>query len=209
LVVRKLLAPGVITADAATTRCIVPRRCHAIGDGSVTGRMGKVLERKWARRLKCGHVVALLRQKSAICRSGKFWLSPPGLSYWSEIPIARAGVPMSPLVMKIAPWLLLIMSNVFMTYAWYGHLKGKAMFLPVAILSSWLIALPEYMLAVPANRIGHSAYSAAQLKTGQEAITLIVFTLFSVFYLGEAIRWTTLIGFALIFCGVAMVFFFK
>lgn len=116
---------------------------------------------------------------------------------------------MSPLVMKIAPWLLLIMSNVFMTYAWYGHLKGKAMALPVAILSSWLIALPEYMLAVPANRIGHNVYSAAQLKTGQEAITLIVFTLFSVFYLGEAIRWTTLIGFAFIFCGVVMVFFFK
>lgn len=111
--------------------------------------------------------------------------------------------------MKIAPWLLLVMSNVFMTFAWYGHLKGKPMALPVAILSSWLIALPEYMLAVPANRLGHNVYSTAQLKTGQEAITLIVFTLFSYFYLGESIKWTTLVGFALIFCGAAIVFFFR
>ncbi len=116
---------------------------------------------------------------------------------------------MSPLVMKIAPWLMLVMSNVFMTYAWYGHLKGKPMALPVAIISSWLIALPEYMLAVPANRIGHNVYSTAQLKTGQEAITLVVFTLFSFFYLGEAIKWTTMVGFGLIFCGAAMVFFLK
>jgi uncharacterized protein len=116
---------------------------------------------------------------------------------------------MSPLVMKIAPWLLLVMSNIFMTYAWYGHLKGKPMALPVAILSSWLIALPEYMLAVPANRIGHSVYSTAQLKVGQEVITLLVFTLFAYFYLGEAIKWTTLVGFGFIVCGVAMVFFFK
>jgi uncharacterized protein (DUF486 family) len=116
---------------------------------------------------------------------------------------------MPSLVLKIAPWLMLVMSNVFMTYAWYGHLKGKPMALPVAILSSWLIALPEYMLAVPANRIGHNVYSTAQLKTGQEAITLIVFTLFSYFYLGEAIKWTTLVGFGLIICGVAMVFFLK
>jgi uncharacterized protein (DUF486 family) len=116
---------------------------------------------------------------------------------------------MPSLVLKIAPWLMLVMSNVFMTYAWYGHLKGKPMALPVAILSSWLIALPEYMLAVPANRIGHNVYSTAQLKTGQEAITLIVFTLFSYFYLGEAIKWTTLVGFGLIICGAAMVFFLK
>ena len=116
---------------------------------------------------------------------------------------------MSPLVMKIAPWLLLVMSNVFMTYAWYGHLKGKPMALPVAIISSWLIALPEYMLAVSANRIGHNVYSTAQLKTGQEVITLLVFVLFSYFYLGEAIKWTTLVGFALIVCGAAMVFFFR
>lgn len=116
---------------------------------------------------------------------------------------------MSPLAMKIAPWALLVMSNVFMTYAWYGHLKGKPMALPVAILSSWLIALPEYMLAVPANRIGHNVYSTAQLKIGQEVITLLVFILFSYFYLGEAIKLSTLAGFALIAAGVAVVFFFR
>jgi uncharacterized protein (DUF486 family) len=113
------------------------------------------------------------------------------------------------LAMKIAPWVLLVMSNIFMTYAWYGHLKGKPMALPVAILSSWLIALPEYMLAVPANRIGHNVYSTAQLKVGQEVITLVVFILFSYFYLGEAIKWSTLAGFALILSGVAVVFFFR
>lgn len=116
---------------------------------------------------------------------------------------------MSPMVAKIAPWALLICSNVFMTFAWYGHLKHRAVALPMAILGSWLIALPEYMLAVPANRIGAATYSTAQLKTGQEAITLIVFTLFSYFYLGEAIRWTTALGFVLIFAGAALVFFFK
>lgn len=116
---------------------------------------------------------------------------------------------MPPLVMKIAPWVLLVMSNVFMTYAWYGHLKGKPLALPVAILSSWLIALPEYILAVPANRIGHSVYSTAQLKVGQELITLMVFILFSYFYLGETIKWSTIAGFALIVSGVAVVFFFR
>lgn len=116
---------------------------------------------------------------------------------------------MPPLAMKIAPWLLLVMSNVFMTYAWYGHLKGKPMALPVAILSSWLIALPEYMLAVPANRIGHNVYSTAELKVGQEFITLMVFTLFSYFYLGEPIKLSTIAGFALIVAGVAVVFYFR
>lgn len=116
---------------------------------------------------------------------------------------------MPPLAMKIAPWLLLVMSNVFMTFAWYGHLKGKPMALPVAILSSWLIALPEYMLAVPANRIGHHVYSTAELKVGQEFITLMVFTLFSYFYLGEPIKLSTIAGFALIVAGVAVVFYFR
>ena len=110
---------------------------------------------------------------------------------------------------KIAPWGLLIASNVFMTFAWYGHLKNRSTTMLLAILTSWLIALPEYMLAVPANRLGSSVYTTAQLKTGQEAITLVVFTLFSVFYLGEAIRWTTLLGFGFIFVGVAIVMFFK
>lgn len=110
---------------------------------------------------------------------------------------------------KLAPWAMLVVSNGFMTFAWYGHLKNRVLALPLAILGSWLIALPEYMLAVPANRIGHGVYSTAQLKTGQEAITLIIFTLFSYFYLGEAIRWTTLVGFGFIAFGAALVFFFK
>lgn len=110
---------------------------------------------------------------------------------------------------KVAPWLLLIASNIFMTFAWYGHLKHNSLTLPLAILSSWLIALPEYMLAVPANRLGHQVYSTAQLKTGQEAITLIVFTLFSYLYLGETLKWTTFLGFALIVAGAGIVFFFK
>jgi uncharacterized protein (DUF486 family) len=96
-----------------------------------------------------------------------------------------------------------------MTFAWYGHLKNRATTMVVAIFTSWLIALPEYLLAVPANRLGHNVYTTAQLKTGQEAITLVVFTLFSVFYLGEAISWKTLVGFGFIFAGVAIVMFFK
>jgi uncharacterized protein (DUF486 family) len=116
---------------------------------------------------------------------------------------------MPPLVLKIAPWALLVASNIFMTFAWYGHLKNKSLALPVAILSSWLIALPEYMLAVPANRIGSGMYSTAQLKVGQEVITLLVFILFSYFYLGEAIKWSTIAGFGLIVAGVAVVFFFR
>ena len=110
---------------------------------------------------------------------------------------------------KVAPWAMLVASNVFMTFAWYGHLKNRSMTMVLAIVTSWLIALPEYMLAVSANRIGHTVYTTAQLKTGQEAITLIVFTLFSIFYLGEAIRWTTLLGFGFIFVGVAIVMIFK
>jgi uncharacterized protein (DUF486 family) len=110
---------------------------------------------------------------------------------------------------RLIPILLLIASNVFMTFAWYGHLKNRSTTMLVAIFTSWLIALPEYLLAVPANRLGHNVYSTAQLKTGQEAITLIVFTLFSVFYLGEAISWKTLVGFGFIFVGVAIVMFLK
>jgi len=107
---------------------------------------------------------------------------------------------------KIAPVLMLLASNVFMTFAWYGHLKHKGAALPLVIGISWLIALPEYMLAVPANRIGSAVWSTAQLKTMQEVITLLVFVVFSVFYLGEPLRWTTLVGFVLIMAGAAFVF---
>ncbi len=106
----------------------------------------------------------------------------------------------------IAPIGLLLASNVFMTFAWYGHLRFKEQPLMLVILVSWGIAFVEYCLAVPANRIGHGTYSAAELKTLQEIVTLLVFCVFSVFYLGEAIRWNHAVGFSLI--GVAAFFIF-
>ena len=109
----------------------------------------------------------------------------------------------------LAPWVMLLGSNLFMTTAWYGHLKFKSVALPVVIVASWLIAFVEYTLAVPANRIGSAVYSPAQLKTIQEAITLVVFVGFSYVYLGQAIKLSTLLGFALIFAGAAVVFLGK
>lgn len=106
----------------------------------------------------------------------------------------------------VAPILLLSVSNVFMTLAWYGHLKFKSAPLLAVILISWGIASFEYCLAVPANRIGHEVYSAAQLKTIQEIITLVVFVGFSVLYLKESITLNTLIGFGFIALGAAFVF---
>jgi uncharacterized protein (DUF486 family) len=110
------------------------------------------------------------------------------------------------LLARALPILLLIVSNIFMTFAWYGHLRFKAAPLFLVILVSWLIALPEYMLAVPANRWGSSAYSAAQLKGMQEVITLAVFAVFSVLYLGQKITVNHLIGFALIAAGAFFLF---
>lgn len=101
---------------------------------------------------------------------------------------------------------LLLMSNLFMTFAWYGHLKFKAAPLIVVILVSWGIAFFEYVLQVPANRIGHGHFSAAQLKTIQEVITLGVFAGFSALYLGEPIRWNHAVGFALIAAGAWFIF---
>jgi uncharacterized protein len=106
----------------------------------------------------------------------------------------------------ILPILLLVASNVFMTLAWYGHLKFKAAPLVVVILASWGIAFLEYCLAVPANRIGHGHYSAAELKTIQEVITLVVFAGFSVLFLKEPLTWNHVIGFALICAGAWFVF---
>jgi uncharacterized protein len=102
---------------------------------------------------------------------------------------------------------LLVLSNVFMTFAWYGHLKYKSSPLWIAILASWGIAFFEYCLQVPANRIGHGQFTAAQLKTIQEVITLVVFSGFSVLYLKEALRWNYIVGFALI--ALAVFFIFK
>ena len=100
--------------------------------------------------------------------------------------------------------ILLTISNVFMTIAWYGHLKYKESPLWKAVLVSWLIAFVEYCFQVPANRYGHYQYSAAQLKTMQEVITLIVFCGFSVLYLNERLKWNYFAGFA---CMIAAVFF--
>ena len=102
---------------------------------------------------------------------------------------------------------LLVLSNVFMTFAWYGHLKFKSVPLWQAIVVSWLIAFVEYCLQVPANRLGHGTYSAAQLKIMQEVITLVVFCVFSVLYLKEPLRWNYLIGFG--FMALAVFFIFK
>lgn len=101
---------------------------------------------------------------------------------------------------------LLILSNVFMTFAWYGHLKFKAAPLAVVILVSWGLAFFEYVLQVPANRWGHGTFTAAQLKTIQEVITLSVFSLFSWLWLGERLTWQHGLGFALIAAGAAVVF---
>jgi uncharacterized protein (DUF486 family) len=104
------------------------------------------------------------------------------------------------------PIVLLIISNVFMTFAWYGHLKYKSAPLVIAILASWLIAFVEYCFQVPANRIGHATWSAAQLKVMQEVITLIVFAAFSVLWLKESMKWNYLVGFAFILLAVFFVF---
>ncbi len=106
----------------------------------------------------------------------------------------------------ILPIVLLSISNVFMTFAWYGHLKFKAAPLIAVIVISWGIAFLEYCFAVPANRYGHAVYTAAELKTIQEVITLIVFAGFSVFFLKEQLGWNHLIGFCLIAAGAAFVF---
>ncbi|MFN7999663.1 MAG: DMT family protein [Acidobacteriota bacterium] len=102
--------------------------------------------------------------------------------------------------------LLLTLSNIFMTFAWYGHLKFKHTALWKAILISWLIAFVEYCFQVPANRLGHVNFSAAQLKMMQEVITLVVFCVFSVLYLKEELKWNYLVGFALILAAVFFVF---
>lgn len=106
----------------------------------------------------------------------------------------------------VLPILMLIGSNVFMTIAWYGHLKFPTAPLWLAVMASWLIALVEYWLAVPANRIGYGAYTAAELKTIQEVISLAVFTGFSVFVLGEKLTLNHAVGFGLILIGAFFIF---
>jgi uncharacterized protein (DUF486 family) len=101
---------------------------------------------------------------------------------------------------------LLTISNIFMTFAWYGHLKYQASPLWIAILASWMIAFLEYCFQVPANRMGYGRFNGAQLKTIQEVITLIVFMVFSVLYLKEELRWNYLVGFGFIMAAVFFVF---
>lgn len=102
---------------------------------------------------------------------------------------------------------LLLVSNLFMTIAWYGHLRFRTAPLWIVVLASWGIALLEYCFQVPANRLGYGEFSAAQLKTIQEVITLVVFCGFSVVYLKEPLRWNTAVGF--VFLVVAAFFLFK
>src|SRR5689334_4942718 len=107
---------------------------------------------------------------------------------------------------KMRTIILLTLSNVFMTFAWYGHLKFRDSPLWTAILVTWLIAFVEYCFQVPANRIGYEHFSGAQLKIIQEVITLVVFAVFSVWYLGEKLRWNYIVGFVLILAAVFFVF---
>lgn len=107
---------------------------------------------------------------------------------------------------QLTPIVLLTISNIFMTFAWYGHLKYKNAALWTVILLSWLIAFFEYCFQVPANRIGHQYFEAAQLKTMQEVITLVVFAFFSIFYLKEGMKWNYIVGFCFIIIAVFFVF---
>ena len=110
------------------------------------------------------------------------------------------------MIRALTPICLLLISNIFMTFAWYGHLKFRSSALWAVVLVSWGIAFFEYCFQVPANRIGYDVYSAAQLKTIQEVITLVVFSFFSIFYLKEQFKWNYLVGFALIILAVFFIF---
>lgn len=101
---------------------------------------------------------------------------------------------------------LLAISNIFMTFAWYGHLKFKSTPLYLVILISWGIAFFEYCFQIPANRIGYGKFSGVELKTIQEVITLSVFAIFSILYLDEPLRWNHLVGFGLIIAAVFFIF---
>ena len=115
-------------------------------------------------------------------------------------------MPFYPSSPYLLPIILLFCSNLFMTVAWYGHLRFKQVPLIGVILVSWGIAFIEYCFAVPANRLGNAVYSAAQLKTMQEVITLLVFAGFSLVYLKEPLGWNHALGFALIAAGAFLVF---
>jgi uncharacterized protein (DUF486 family) len=109
-------------------------------------------------------------------------------------------------IARYLPILLLVGSNLFMTFAWYGHLKYRSAPLLLVIMASWGIAFFEYLLQVPANRLGSAVYSAPQLKGMQEVITLLVFAGFSTWYLGQPLKWNHWAGFALIVVAALLIF---
>ena len=113
---------------------------------------------------------------------------------------------MSKLQVGFITGILLLLSNIFMTFAWYGHLRFKSSPLLVVILAAWGIAFFEYCLQVPANRLGYGIFSAAQLKILQEIITLVVFAVFSIYYLNEPLQWNHVVGF--VFLSLAAVFIY-
>jgi uncharacterized protein (DUF486 family) len=127
----------------------------------------------------------------------------------SSLPITTLAGPESPFLLKVSLQMLTIVlltvSNVFMTIAWYGHLKHKESPLLIAILVSWLIAFVEYCFQVPANRWGSAHFSAVQLKVIQEIITLVVFSVFAVWYLEAKLGWNHLAAFLLIVGAVFLV----
>ena len=111
-----------------------------------------------------------------------------------------------PNIERLLPVLLLICSNIFMTFAWYGHLKYRSAPILMVIVVSWGIAFFEYTLAVPANRLGSAIYTAPQLKGMQEVITLVVFAAFSAWYLGQPLKWNHWAGFALVIVAAWLIF---
>ena len=102
--------------------------------------------------------------------------------------------------------LLLLVSNTFMTFAWYGHLKYRSLPMWVAVVVSWLIAFGEYCFQVPANRIGYGQFTGYQLKIIQESITVVVFVVFAYLYLGEPLRWNYAASFGCLFAAVLFAF---
>jgi uncharacterized protein len=170
---------------------------------------GRAAGERWRRPFKIGHP-ALEKAQYTFC--------PDAVSKWPKAengPLLRFRFPhnfqrsIMPFTFSPAhiwPVLMLVASNVFMTFAWYGHLKHKGSALFLAIMASWGIAFFEYCLAVPANRIGSAVYTTAQLKTMQEVITLIVFAGFSIFWLKESLTINHVIGFALIALGASFIF---
>src|SRR5206468_9158634 len=139
------------------------------------------------------------RRQDTSCRGGQMSWLESAFKVVSAMPSVLA----SP---YLTPVLLLIGSNVFMTLAWYGHLRFKEVPIAGVILASWGIAFIEYCMAVPANRWGSAVYTTAQLKTVQEVITLLVFAGFSVLYLKEPMTWNYVIGFALMAAGAYFIF---